>query len=163
MLVDIDSRDLNKLASDLRRMDKDFGNAVRTELREPLRRMTSDLKFSARVQLPKFDNIPSNAAAGIRYSTSFRGYRIVRANKDSRGFTQSGYVDRTGYLRHPLFGNRDFWYGTDVGARGWWTLMVEKTLPRAVDEFSDAVLKVVDRLVKGDLSTSKVGRGTRLL
>ena len=158
MLEGISSNDLAHLARDLRAMDKDFSNAVQRELREPVRRATSDLKFSARTLLP--DYIAADAASGIRSSTSFKGYYVKR-EANSR-FTQHGYTDVRGKLRHPLYGNRDYWFDTSISGRGWWTGMAERVIPRAMDEFSEALWNIVQRIATGNFSTVKVGRGTRL-
>lgn len=158
MLTGIESRDLARLASELSKMDGDFAKAVRYELREPVRRVGTDMKFSAKTRLPSY--VAADAASTVTVSASGRGY-YVKSKSNSR-FTQGSYVNKTGNLRHPLFGNRDYWYDTPTDGQGWWDDMAEQVTPRAMDEFTAAVLKIVDRLRSLSFGTSKVGRSTRL-
>jgi hypothetical protein len=158
-LLDIDMSEVIALQRELRAVSKDFANAVNNELREPVRRATSDFKFAARTLFPKW--AAADAAAMIRSTSSTRsGYAIKREDgKSGARFTQGGYVDKTGAIRHPLYGNRDYWYDTDVGAQGWWSNMEERVVPRATEEFTAAMLRIMDRLATGNLSTRSIATG----
>lgn len=158
MLTGIESPDLARLSRELSKMDADFAKAVRYELREPVRRVASDMKFSARTRLPKWAG--ADAAAGVTASSTGAGY-YVKSGRSSR-FSQGNYVNKTGNIRHPLFGNRDYWFDTPTGGGGWWDQMAEQVTPRAMDEFTAAVLKILDRLRSLNFGTSKVGRSTTL-
>ena len=56
---------------------------------------------------------------------------------------------------------RVFWHDTDLKAQGWWSNMYRQTVPRATDEFTTAMLRILDRLATGNLSTSTLAVGKR--
>jgi len=155
-LLDIDMREVQALQRELKAVSKDFANAVQNELRAPVQRAASDFKFAARGQLGRYG---ADAASTIRATSSNKsGYSIKR--EDNSRFTQDAYVNRTGNVRHPLFGNRKYWYDTPVaGAKGWWDDMYRQTVPRATEEFTEALLKILGRLATGNLSTSSIATG----
>ena len=158
-LLDIDMREVQALQRELSAVSRDFANAVQNELRAPVQRAASDFKFAARGQFPSWAK--ADAASTIRSTSSNRsGYAIKREN--NARFTQAGYANRTSRIRHPLFGNRNYWYDTYVpGLGGWWDDMYRQTVPRATDEFTTALLKILDRLATGNLSTSTLSTGKR--
>jgi hypothetical protein len=162
-LLDIDMSEVIALQRELRAVSKDFANAMTNELRQPVQDFANELKLSARVNLPSWDRIGSNAAAGVRSTSSSKsGYSVKRENERARGFTQMGYADRTGKIRHPLYGNRDYWYENESKSRdmkGWWSKVVEDRLPEKVDEFTAAMLRIMDRLATGNLSTRSIATG----
>lgn len=167
-ILDIDMREVQALQRELRAVSKDFANAVQNELRAPVQRAASDFKFAARGQIPswpskEYGNTRSAAVREIRSTSSNRsGYAIKR---ESNEFTQLGYANRTGRIRHPLFGNKKYWYTTYVpGLGGWWDDMYRQAVPRATEEFTEALLKILGRLATGNLSTTTTGRrgGTTL-
>lgn len=139
-------------------MDRDFANAVNKELRDPIRKGANEFKASAKANFPSW--AAADAVSGIRASTSFSGYSIKRT-ANSR-FTQHGSVDRYGKIRHPLFGNRDYWFDTYVGGEGWWSDKEPEIVNDVSEEFMLAVWRVVERLRTLNFSTSKVGRSTVL-
>lgn len=156
-LLDIDMSEVAALQRELRAVSNDFANAVNNELREPVRRATSDFKFAARTLFPKW--AAADASSGIRATSSMRSGYAIKREANSR-FTQHGYADKTGAIKHPLYGNRDYWYDTDIDQlQGWWSDMEEKVVPRATEEFTEALLKVLNRLATGNLSTSTVLSG----
>jgi len=162
-LLDIDMREVVALQKELRAVSKDFANAVTNELRAPVTDLANELKLSARVNLPSWDKYNTNTAAGIRASSSnSRGYAVRREGDRMREFgDKTGSVDRTGEIRHPLFGNKKYWYSQDVGGEGWWTTVLNARLPVHVEEFTDALLRIMDRLATGNLSTTSIGYGTK--
>jgi hypothetical protein len=164
-LLDIDIREVQALQRELRAVSKDFANAVQNELRAPVTDLANEMKLSARVNLPKWNKMNSNTAAGIRAQASVSGYSVKREADRMRGFEQADYADKTGRIRHPLFGNYAHWYPTDQqpenapGAKGWWTTVLNARLPVHVEEFTDALLLILDRLATGNLSTSTIASG----
>ena len=160
-LLDIDMREVVALQKELRAVSKDFANAVQNELRAPVTDLANEMKLSARVNLPSWDKMNSNAAAGVRAQASSRGYAVKREADKMRGFEQADFIDKTGTLRHPLFGNRKYWYSQDVDGQGWWTTVLNARLPVHVEEFTDALMRIMDRLATGNLSTSSIGYGTK--
>jgi hypothetical protein len=161
-LLDIDMREVQALQRELRAVSKDFANAVQNELRAPVTDLANTLKRSAKSNLPSY--VASDAASTIRATSSNKsGYSIKRA--DNSRFTQDAYTDRTGRIRHPLFGNRKYWYDTPKppgqlsGVSGWWSRVLDDNLPEAVDEFTQALLRILDRLATGNLSTSTIASG----
>lgn len=137
-------------------MDKDFANAVQRELRTPVRKAANELKSAARSNLTLYSGMGAAAASGIRASTSYKGY-LIKRERNSR-FSQHGSTDKLGVVRHPLYGNRNYWYDTPMGAQGWWTKTVEEVIPPAIEEFQEAVWRVVQRLANNDLSVNRTYR-----
>jgi len=160
-LLDIDMREVVALQKELRAVSKDFANAVQNELRAPVTDLANEMKLSARVNLPKINKMNSNAAAGIRAQASSRGYAVKREADRMRGFEQADFIDKTGTFRHPLFGNYKYWYAQDSDGQGWWTTVLNARLPVHVEEFTDALLRIMDRLATGNLSTTSIGYGTK--
>ena len=158
-ILDIDMREVQQLQRELRAVSKDFANAMQRELRAPVAKATSDFKFAARTLMPA--HAKSDAASTIRTTSSNRsGYTIRR--EDNERFTQDAYSNRTGRIRHPLYGNRDHWFDTYVpGLGGWWDKTYDKVVPRASDEFTQVMLKILDRLASGNISTSSYLGGGR--
>jgi hypothetical protein len=158
-ILDIDMREVVALQKELRAVSKDFANAVQNELRAPVTDLANEMKLSARVNLPKINKMNTNAAAGIRAQASSRGYAVKREADRMRGFEQADFIDKTGTFRHPLFGNREYWYAQESDGAGWWTTVLNARLPVHVEEFTDALLRIMDRLATGNLSTSTIKTG----
>ena len=157
MLVGISSDDLARLQREMRAIDKDFSNAMSKELRDAVSPMTAQLKLSARVNAPGFLS-GADVASNVSQSVSFKGVS-VRRRRNSR-FTQGGNLD-AGRVRHPLFGNRGYWFDTATPeSTGWWSKVAEDEEPEAAERLVAAMWEIVSRLRSGNLSTVKVGRGT---
>ena len=154
-LLDIDMSEVVQLQRELRAVSKDFANAMGRELRDPVRRGANDFKSAAKSAFPGW--AAADAASGIRASSSMRSGYAIKREANSR-FTQHGYADKTGAIRHPLYGNRGYWYDTDVGAQGWWSNAYDEIVPRATDEFVAAMMRIVDRLLAQDLSVTRTYR-----
>lgn len=146
------------LQRELRAVSSDFAKAVQNELRAPVRDATNEFKAAARSELPSW--VAADAASGIRATSSSRSGYAIKREANSR-FTQHGYTDRYGMIRHPLFGNRAYWYDTPVGGMGWWSDTYERVVPDATEKFTEALLKVLGRLASGNLSTSTFTVGKR--
>jgi hypothetical protein len=154
-LLDIDMSEVVQLQRELRAVSRDFANAMSRELRDPVRRGANDFKSAAKSAFPKW--AAADAASGIRATSSMRSGYAIKREANSR-FTQHGYADKTGAIRHPLYGNRDYWYDTDVGAQGWWSNAYDEIVPRTTEDFSTAMLRILDRLAAGDLSVTRTYR-----
>ena len=67
-----------------------------------------------------------------------------------------------GRLRHPLFGNRQFWYQQRV-TKGWWTKHLEKAATKAVrTDVVQAVERVLDGIDGRSGTRARVGSYTIL-
>ena len=157
-LLDIDMREVQALQRELRAVSKDFANAMQNELRAPVQDFARELKLSASVNLGRHGK---DAASTIRATSSSRsGYSVKR--EDNERFTQGGYSDRTGGIRHPLFGNRNYWYHTPKSsALHWWSKVVDDRIPVYTEEFTEALLRILNRLATGNLSTTSLSIGKR--
>jgi len=160
-ILDIDMSEVVALQKELRAVSKDFANAVQNELRAPVTDLANEMKLSARVNLahPKRLKMGTNTAAGIRAQASARGYAVKREADRMRGFEQADFIDKTGTFRHPLFGNYKYWYAQESDGKGWWTTVLNARLPVHVEEFTDALLRIMDRLATGNLSTTTIATG----
>jgi hypothetical protein len=157
-VLDIDMSEVVALQRELRAVSADFAKAVSTELRDPVRDATNEFKAAARSELPSW--VAADAASGIRATSSSRSGYAIKREANSR-FTQHGYVDRYGKIRHPLYGNRAYWFDTEVGGSGWWSNTYERVVPEAQQKFAEALLRILNRLATGNLSTSRVSTGKR--
>lgn len=141
---------LAALAKRLRGADKEY----RKELRIGLNRATKPLKESVKEQLPLF--MPANYAKvmrrAIKPKTVIRtgGMASVRITAIAKGRHKNRDVralDR-GTLRHPLWGNRAWWYAQKVKA-GFWSTPMREGGPRVRAEVMDVIRTVNAKLMEG--------------
>ena len=145
LLVGFDSRSLNQLQRDLRNVDKDAANALKREMRAGANLLRDGLRRAAVDTLSDMtnkggSNEGTSAKYGIKSSVGNSGAKVKwEATKGKRGFTQRNATNQ-GYVRHPLYGNRGFWYDTSrPHMRGWWDKAEEKHLDEAGDKIVDAL------------------------
>lgn len=140
---------LAALAKRLRGADKEY----RKELRIGINRAVKPLKRDVLEQLPLF--MPNQYAKvmkkALKVKTVIRtgGMASVRITAYGKGRHKNRDIralDR-GTLRHPLWGNRDWWYAQKVKA-GFWSEPLKDGRPRVRAEVMDVIRTVNAKLMK---------------
>ena len=137
------------LTRDLRKMgEKDLPKAMRAagkRIGEPAGEL---IKASAEEVLPSKGGLNVWVGARIKSSTQVRlagkkvGILIKTRHRGKKGLSDLGALNR-GKARHPLFGDADHWYLTEVEAG-----FVGKALEPMADTAEEEFLAAVDEIVK---------------
>jgi hypothetical protein len=145
LLAGFDASDFARFQRDIRAVDKATANALKREMRAGANILRKGLQASARENLGKFTskgalNEGSAAAYGIKTSVKLSAVQVRwRPTRGARGFTQRAATN-AGRIRHPLYGNRKYWYDTSTpSTRGWWDDAEEKYADKAADAVVDAL------------------------
>jgi hypothetical protein len=142
--VGASGEDLFKLAADLRRAG---ARSVQRELYAAVqrsgRRIVEAAKEGAQ-ELPESGGLAARVA-GANYRVQLRGGRNpgvrVTATERRGAPVDLSSVDRTGRIRHPLYGNRHHWYSTQAPA-GWFTRPALAAAEGARKEIKTAVGRI---------------------
>jgi hypothetical protein len=136
--------DLFKLAADLRRVG---ARSVQRELYAAVQHAGRDIADAARDgagELPRRGGM-SDRVAGASFRTRLRGGRNpgvrVTATERKGKPVDLNSIDRTGKIRHPLFGNRRWWYPTQAPA-GWFTRPATQAAEGARKYLDEAVARI---------------------
>lgn len=128
-------------------------NAVRRDLRKPIPAFRKDVRKSALETLPSaggFNKWVARSSLTVRLRDRGRsaGVTIKMSRKSEDGDKADlNILDITGGIRHPLYGNRRFWYGQRV-PRNFFTKPWGKfrgDFLRTCDEAFDKALEVIRR------------------
>ena len=131
---------LKKLGADFKKAGAgDLRKEMLAEFRAEARPLIVDVRRSAGDVLPRRGGLAARVArstirAANRLSGSAVGMRITANNSISLRQVDAGTV------RHPLFGNRNFWYTQPV-TPGWF----DKPFQKNVDELRRRVIATMDR------------------
>lgn len=126
--------------------------SLRRELSTAVRDSTEPLKRQAAANIPSY--LPSSGglaglvAADTKLVTQRRGGRTspgVRIAARSRRNVRR--MDRTGTVRHPLFGNRDHWFTTRFRP-GWFSNPMQDGVPGVRRELIAAMSRVAAKIVR---------------
>lgn len=79
----------------------------------------------------------------VRLTGSNPGVRLTASAKNVRGKQRDLVSLNKGRLRHPLYGNREWWYDQDV-KKGFW----DEPLADASDEVRKELVKVLDNIAE---------------
>jgi hypothetical protein len=123
-------------------------NELRKDLRKPLPKLRSEVRAHAVRILPHRGGLGAWVAAA-RFSVRFKdagrsaGVSIRVGRKSGKNKSDLDSLDRTGTVRHPLYGNRSEWFGQKVPP-GFFTEMWDKQqwLKIADDAFDRALDKI---------------------
>lgn len=144
------------------RLSKAMKHAGRTEMRKELHKAVGD---AARVVLPLAqralaDGLPGplgERGANVKQVVQVKtgrdpGVTIgVRFGRRGRGLGASNarLANRTGKIRHPLYGDRDHWYNTPVPeALGWFDHTYSECAPQVRPEIEAAMTRVVEQIIR---------------
>lgn len=145
-----DSAKLLQIDAYAKSLTKENGRKVKTELRRSLRlaaKPTTDKQKAAVKALPRVGSkLKMQAARKTKIQPDFgkrtAGVRFHVPGK--KGGDRIPQQLNRGGLRHPLYGNRHFWYTTAV-PKGWF----DAPAHQSADAMRKAVSKAIDQTMKG--------------
>jgi hypothetical protein len=142
--VGASGEDLFKLAADLRRV---AATSLQRELYAAVQRSGKKIVAAAKEgaqTLPSRGGLDQRVA-GATFRTQLKGGRNpgvrVTARERSGRPVDLNAIDRTGRIRHPLFGNRKRWFTTKAPA-GWFTTAAAAAAEGARKDIEDAVARI---------------------
>lgn len=137
-MIRVEVQDYREFSRNLKKAEPSIRRNVRKRIREAAVPLSKDVMREGAEDLP--GDMPGRfAGAGGKVSQTATGIRFVIGRK---GAYPAG-PDRTGKIRHPLYGNREHWYSTPTKS-GTWT----QAFDRHKDEALDVVGKVLDDVAK---------------
>lgn len=141
---------MEQFARELRAFDgkRAVINEIRKDLRKPLPAFRSKVRASAMAKLPSAGGLGAWVAAAridVRFRDAGRsaGVRIKMGRKSGKGKAELDKLDLAGLVRHPLYGNRQYWFPqmtsgagffTDVFDREEWLEITDRAFDRALDQ-----------------------------
>lgn len=138
---------LGDLAKDLRAAGES-GKGLRRELYRGMNRATKPLKAKARLaaatKLPQSGGL-ATVVARSKFSTRTRAGRDPGVSIIVMG---SGLTTDRGYVKHPVFGNREVWVRQSL-APGWFTNTMRVAAPSVRKELVSAMDDIADKIAKG--------------
>lgn len=131
--IEIRAEDFTRIARELKKAER---TDLRKELYRGLNRSSKTARQSVLDSLPSYmpDSYASVLRADLKLSTSAKGGKSPEIRIRAKGKKKTrflGPLDQ-GRLRHPLFGNRRFWY-SQQNKPGFWT----ETLSLHSDEIKE--------------------------
>jgi hypothetical protein len=150
--VDIEIRGANGLrdvGAAVRRLgsDRTIVNEMAREIRGAVPPIRSAIKASALTNLPHRGGLnvwvsKMKVNAQIRRGAQNAGVSL-KGSKAKRGKKHDMRSLNRGFIRHPLWGNRDYWYSQTVSPR----FMTDAVTDEGVDAFRHAVVVATDRAI----------------
>lgn len=142
--VGASGEDLFRLAADLRRAGaRTLQRELYAAVQRGGRRVVQAAREGAQT-LPQSGGLAARVA-GATYRTQLRGGRNPGVRVTARERTGKpvdlASIDRTGNVRHPLYGNRRHWYSTAVPA-GWFTGPAQQAAEAAREDIVQAVAAI---------------------
>jgi hypothetical protein len=122
-------------------------NEIRREMRKPLPQLRKDIRRIAIAKLPASGGLGAWVAQS-RVTIQFKdrgrsaGLRVKVSRKSGRGKAALDDLDKSGRIRHPLYGNRRHWYGqaaasgffTEAWDQAKWIELADKAFDKALDK-----------------------------
>lgn len=122
-------------------------NELRKDLRKPIPKLRAEVRAHAVRILPHRGGLGAWVAAAkftVRFKDSGRSAGVsVRVGRKSKGDKSDlDGLDRTGTVRHPLYGNRSEWFGqkvppgffTEMWDKQEWLAIADQAFDRALDK-----------------------------
>lgn len=141
MTVQIDASEYKRFSQQLRQAERGVKNSIRKRVREAGKPLSEAIIREGAEPMPPRVAARFQANGVARLSQTGTAVRIVLGRKGA-------YVagpDHTGKLRHPLYGNREHWYSTQVPS-GTWTKAYEAHQDEAVEAVSRVLQDVMEEL-----------------
>ena len=143
MTVQIDPADYREFSKQLRQAERGIRLAIRKRVREAGKPLSEAVVREGAERMPSRGGLRDQflRRGNAKLSQTTTSIRIVLGRRGS----YIGSVDRTGRVRHPLFGDREHWYTTRVTASTWRDAF-EDHKDEAIDTVSKALVDVVKEL-----------------
>ncbi len=140
-------------AAELRAFDnrREVVNQIRRDLRKSMPSFRTDVRASALGVLPSTGGL-NQWVASSRITVNFRdsgrraGVKIKMGRNSGSGRADLDRLDRLGVIRHPLYGNRAYWFPQNVPS-GFFTDVFEETDWRGIAD--QAFDRALDQIRKG--------------
>ena len=142
MATVVDTRDYLALYQESRLAGKKIRSAVSRGMSRAARPVMKEIVEAGAEKMPSAGGLDQHmAAARVGLSQTPFG---VKARLGSKG-RALGRVDESGIVRHPLHGNRKFWFPPSVGAGAWSPELDERApeVQRAVESALDDYVKQI--------------------
>lgn len=128
--------------------DRTIVNEMAKEIRGAVPPIRAAVKASALANLPKRGGLnrwtaSAKLTAQVRRGAQSAGVSL-RDSKGSRGKRHDLRALNDGFIRHPLWGNREHWYPQRVAPE----FFQKAIVPEGVDAFRNKVVVAVDRAVE---------------
>ena len=143
MTVQIDPGEYKEFSRQLRSAERGIRRAIRKRVREAGKPRSEAVVREGAERMPSRGGLREQflRRGNAKLSQTTTSIRIVLGRKGS----YVGSVDRSGKVRHPLFGDREHWYSTPVPA-GTWRDAFDDHKDEAIDTVSKALVDVVKEL-----------------
>ncbi len=142
-----------EFANELRAFDgrKEIVNEIRRDFRTGLPPFLKKVRANAISMLPARGGLGSWVAkskATIKFRDTGRsaGFKVKLSRKTSKDRAELEALDESGRVRHPLYGNRAYWYGQQVAALFFTTAWDQYDWAKRAD---DAMDRALDKIRKG--------------
>ena len=128
--------------------DRENLNALRRGLRAGAKPLIPAVQAAARDQLPKaggLNEIVASRRVSVRTRLASRGAAVTLQSTNARSNAQTN----SGYVRHPIFGGKQWITEQIPNAQGWWTKTLEEKAPdvrHALEASLDEVSAKIGRL-----------------
>lgn len=133
-------------ADTLKHLADRFGKVpygVQQELRPKLKKAGEIIAADARARAHWSKRIPGAISVSTRFTGKAPGVIIsVNAGKAPHARPIEGLLSRSGFFRHPLFGDRDRWYSQPT--RPFLVPAAEANREKVVEEIASAVRQVLN-------------------
>jgi hypothetical protein len=123
---------------------------ISRELRLGLRRAGDLVKEEARARAATGD-MPASIADSLRVRTYGVRVSVIAGSTKATAAAAFEHKGVPGNFRHPLFGNRAYWY--EQRAHPYLRPAAEMLAPKVADEVLDAVGAAIDKALAGELAT----------
>lgn len=142
-MIRIEPQEYREFSRQLRQAERGLRLAIRKRVREAGKPLSEAMVREGAQGMPARGGLQEQflRRGNAKLSQTTTSIRIVLGRRGS----YIGSVDRTGRVRHPLFGDREHWYSTPVPA-GTWRDAFEDHKDEAIDTVSKALVDVVKEL-----------------
>jgi len=142
MPTQIDAGDYREFAAKLKEAPKEIQREIRAELRTVSKELGAEVLEAGAEQMPQGGGLAGYLLARSRVGVSITGIRMELA----LGVPKKSLIallDRTGVVRHPVFGNREAWANNSVPPKTW----TEAFLKRG-DEVAERIAPALERAMR---------------
>lgn len=135
--VRVDKRTMILVVASLKEVRRKLEPVVAKEIRNSVGpSLRHDIKASAATRLPRRGGLAGHVSKTARTTVGSGGRNVVRIRTTAA--YRDDLFDRTGKVRHPVFGNRRVWVDQRI-TPGWWS--------RPVKEHHDDIMRAANHAI----------------
>jgi hypothetical protein len=124
--------------------DRELKRELSKGITQAMKPVPAAARASALKTLPRRGGLAQRVAKSQMRTVRRAGNRTAGIRLQAKDAYRLGLLDR-GFVRHPVFGNRDVWRGQRVNM-GWWTTPTEAAAPLARSEVEKAMQTVANKI-----------------